>query len=80
MGKWRLINFKQFKQEDLCQSQRLEVGWRFQGLGEGENEELLLMDTEFQFGKRKSSADRRWRWLYNNVNVLNTTDDTLRKW
>ena len=42
----------------------------FQGLEEGENKKLLLMDIEFQFCKMKSSVD----CLHNNVNAFNTTE------
>lgn len=43
------------------------------GRAAGRAMESCLMGTEFQFWRMKSFGDR-WRWLYNNVNVLHATE------
>ena len=40
-------------------------GWGEQAIGS-----YYLMGAEFQFEKMKKS----WKWPYNNVDILNTTD------
>lgn len=44
----------------------------------GGNEELVSMGTVSVWGNETRSADGRWRWLYNNVNVTDATDWTLK--
>ena len=48
---------------------------RRQGLGEGDGESVFNQ-TEIQFGKMR----KFWRYLPNNVNVLNATELCTLKW
>ena len=48
---------------------------RRQGLGEGDGESVFNR-TEIQFGKMR----KFWRYLPNNVNVLNATELCTLKW